>query len=114
MDSVEHQLGCLADKLDALSERFFTHSLRQQELLAELRQEVTSLGHCFSENHQDLQHLDHAVRGNGKEGLSDRVFKLEQTILRFDEARKRTQTLLWTVLGAVVVYLATTLLGKML
>jgi hypothetical protein len=114
MDSLEHQLGCLADKLDTLSERFFTHSLRQQELLAELRQEVTSLGHCFSENHQDLQRIDHAVRGNGKEGVLDRVLKLEQAHLRLEEQKKRHLGALWAVLGAVVVYVLTTLLGKLL
>jgi hypothetical protein len=114
MDALEHQLQCLSDKLESLQERFFATSLAQQSALAELRLEVTSLGHGFSENHQDLQHVDHAVRGNGKEGLVDRVFKLEQALLRIDEQRKRTQALLWTVVGAMVVYVLQQLAGKLL
>lgn len=114
MDQLEHQLQCLSEKFDAFSERFFTQSLAHQQTLGELRNELTALSHCFSENHQDLQRLDHAVRGNGKEGVLDRVLKLEQALIRLEEEKKRHLGALWTVLGAVVVYVVTTLLGKLL
>lgn len=114
MDTFEHQLHCLAEKFDGVSERFFAHALKHQETLAELRNELTALSHGFGENFQDLQRLDHAVRGNGKDGLLDRVLKLELMQIRFEEQRKRHLGTLWTVVGALVVYVMSTLLGKVL
>jgi hypothetical protein len=114
MDGTEHQLQCLAEKVETLHERVYSTALAHQSALAELRLEVTSLGHGFAENHQDLQHIDHAVRGNGKIGLVERVLKLEQAQVRLDEQRKRTQAVLYTVLGALVVYVLQQLIGKLL
>lgn len=45
--------------------------------------------------HEKIDRLDEAIRGNGKPGLGLRVDRLEQ-------AGRRTSTLLWLVLGALV------------
>ncbi len=49
--------------------------------------------------HEKIDRLDEAIRGNGKPGLLLRVDRLEQ-------AGRRTSTLVWMVVGALVTSVA--------
>jgi hypothetical protein len=113
MSGLESKLEQLANKLDTFSDRLFTLSLEQQRVTGDMRTELTSLSHCFSANNQDIEHLRHAVFDH-KDGLRDRVLKIEHTLADVTERAKRQQALLWTVLAGVAVSLATMLLGKLL
>ena len=113
-EDLEQQAVTLATKVDKLTEAVYAAALAQQAALAELRTELTSLSHCFSCLNQDVERNRYQVWGNPTGGLVDRVAKLEFEALRLGEQRKRNLAALWTVLGGVVLYLITTLLGKVL
>jgi hypothetical protein len=122
---LEHQLPLLTTKVELLSERLYEATLKEQEALAALQHELTrtlgevrnahtSLEHLFGCLNEQVERNRYQVWGNPTGGLVDRVAKLEFEALRLGEQRKRNLAAIWTVIGGVLLYVATQLLGKLL
>jgi hypothetical protein len=117
MDSLEHleqQALSLGLKVDKLTEALYASALASQAALAELRTQLTSLEHLFGCLNEHAERTRFQVAGNPTGGLLERVTKLEFEALRVTEQRKRNLGAVWAVLGGVVVYLVTQVLGKVL
>jgi hypothetical protein len=114
VEKLEQQLQGLRGKLDHLTEGAYATAMAEQAALADLRNQLTSLEHLFGCLNEQVERNRYQVWGNPSGGLVDRVAKLEFEALRLAEQRKRNLAAIWTCIGGVVLYLFTTLLGKLL